>query len=117
MLVTARVRGFGRLVSRFARRLAIVPLRAKGLLLVGAGAYVSFGVGREEADYLLYPAGMCAIGLVGVCALCVTAGALRLWLAVRRVPAGLPLALDTGQAFRTELVIPRLAWWPLVDVR
>ena len=112
--VIRRIVGF---MMRLSRRLAIVPLRARGVVLAGAGAFVSFKLGRSEADYLLYPAGLCAIALVGVCALCVAAGSWRLWRVVRRSPADWAVELDTGHPVRTELTFPTLAWWPLIDVR
>lgn len=99
------------------QRLALVPLRARGLLLGVAGAGVAWWIGKPQADYLLYPAGICAIALVGLCSACVVAGALRLYLAVRRAPAGLPGELETMQPVPTGFVFPRLAWWPLVETR
>jgi len=100
-----------------SRRLAIVPIRVRGLLLAGAGAYVTFGIGASEADYLLYPAGLCAIALVALCALCVGAGALRVRLAVRRKPAAVPVSIETTHAVRSDFEFPRLGLWPLIDVR
>lgn len=99
------------------RRLGVVPLRIAGLVLVAAGAYVAFGVGKHQADYLLYPAGICAIALVATCMLCVAAGALRVWRFVRHRPAGIPHELETTHASSTEFVFPSLAWWPLVETR
>jgi hypothetical protein len=97
--------------------LALVPLRLRGLLLAGVGAYVTFGIGASEADYLLYPAGLCAIALVIVCAVCVVAGTLRIWLALRRKPADVPVSIETTHAVRSDFEFPRLAWWPLIDIR
>lgn len=99
------------------RRLAVVPLRIAGVLLAAAGAYVAFGVGKHQADYLLYPAGICAIALVAMCMLCVVAGALRVWLAVRHAPAAIPSDLETTHAVPTGFAFPSLAWWPLVEVK
>jgi hypothetical protein len=99
------------------RWLGFVPLRVAGILLAAAGAYVSFGIGKHQADYLLFPAGICAIGLVACCMVCVAAGALRVWLAVRRAPAAIPHELETTRAVPTGFVFPSLAWWPLVDVQ
>jgi len=98
------------------RRLAIVPLRARGLLLAAAGAYVAWGIGKHQADYLLYVAGICAIALVATAIVCVAAAALRVWLAVRRAPASIPGDLETVQAVPTGFSFPRLTWWPLVEV-
>jgi len=103
-------------LRRTIRRLAVVPLRARGILLAGAGAYVAWGVGKHQADYLLYPAGICTIALVALAIVCVALGALRVWLAVRRAPAGIPADLETTQAVPTGFRFPRLTWWPLVEV-
>jgi len=92
-------------------------MRLRGVLLAGAGAYVTFGIGASEADYLLYPAGLCAIALVVLCAVCVTLGAIRVRLAIRRMPPGVPVSIETTHAVKSEFEFPRLAWWPLIDVR
>ena len=86
-------------------------------MLAAAGAYVAFGVGKHQADYLLYPAGICAIALVAICMLCVAAGALRVWLFVKARPAGIPHELETTHASSTDFAFPSLAWWPLVETR
>lgn len=99
------------------RRLGVVPLRIAGVVLAAAGAYVAFGIGKHQADYLLYPAGICAIALVAMCMLCVAAGALRVYLFVRHRPAAIPTQLETTHASQTDFVFPSLAWWPLVETR
>ena len=99
------------------RRLGVVPLRVAGLVLAAAGAYVAFGVGKHQADYLLYPAGICAIALVATCMVCVVAGALRVWRFVKARPAGIPHELETTHPSSTEFTFPSLAWWPLVETR
>src|SRR5690349_893916 len=76
-----------------ARRLAIVPLRTRGILLAGVGLWVTFAIGRDQSDYLLYPAGICAVALVALSALCVMAGTLRLWLGVRGKASGIAAGL------------------------
>jgi len=97
--------------------MAVVPLRTRGVLLVAAGIYVAWGIGKHQADYLLYPAGICAVALVAMAIVCVTAGALRVWLAVRRSPAAIPADLETMQPVPTGFGFPRLTWWPLVEVK
>jgi hypothetical protein len=111
------LRLLGRRLVRLGHRAAIIPLRARGILLAAVAAYVAWGIGKKQADYLLYVAGICAIALVGLCILCVLAGALRVWLAVRRTPAGIPTDLETTQAVPTGFRFPRLTWWPLVETR
>ena len=104
-------------MARLGHRAAILPLRARGILLAVAGAYVAWRIGKQQADYLLYPAGICAIALVGLCIVCVAAGALRVWLAVRQMAAGIPADLETTQSVPTGFRFPRLTWWPLVETR
>jgi hypothetical protein len=87
------------------------------VLLVAAGIYVAWGIGKHQADYLLYPAGICAVALVAMAIVCVAAGALRVWLAVRRAPAAIPADLETMQPVPTGFAFPRLTWWPLVEVK
>jgi uncharacterized protein DUF58 len=100
---------------KLARACELVPLRFPGLILAGVGLAVSLRVGRKEADYLLYPAGLVAVGLVGVSVVCVTLAALALRRAVRRLPAGIPDGLETTRPARTGFRFPRLAAWPLVE--
>ncbi len=106
----------GSLLRRVARRLAIVPLRLRGIALLGAGAIVTFWIGRSEADYVLYPAGITAMALVAVCAVCVTAGAIRVRIALRGLQAKMPPELETRAAMHTGFQFPRLALWPMVDI-
>jgi uncharacterized protein (DUF58 family) len=54
---------------------------------------------------------------VAVCAVGVTLAALYLWLRVRRAPAGVPESVETHAPTLTGFRFPRLAAWPLVDVR
>jgi hypothetical protein len=92
------------------------PIRIPGLILLAAALYVTFRFSRESSDYLLYPAGLGAMGLLVVCVLGVTAGALTLRRAVRRLDAGLPDRMETLCPVRTPFRSPRLGRWPLVDV-
>jgi hypothetical protein len=105
-----------RLARRAGRALEKVPLRGPGLVLLGAGAYAAFLVGRAESDYLLYPAGLGAIGLVALCALTVGAAALVLRRAVTRHAPIAPDDLETLAPRRTGFRFPRLGAWPLVEV-
>lgn len=104
------------LARRALRVLEKVPLRAPGVVLLAAGAFAAFRVGRGESDYLLYPAGLAAIGLVALCSLTVGTAALLLhrWLA--RAASGVPEDLETLAPRRTAFRFPRFAAWPLVEV-
>lgn len=92
------------------------PIRLPGLILLGAALYVTFRFSSENSDYLLYPAGLGAMGLLILCVLAVAAGALSLRRAVRRLDASLPDRLETLVPVRTPFRCPRLSRWPLVDV-
>ena len=102
---------------RVVRALSYVPLRLPGLVLLGGGLAAALLVGRKQADHLLYPAGVAAVGLVAVCAVFVSLAALALRRAVRRAPAGVPESVETHAATRTGFRFPRLAVWPIVEVR
>jgi hypothetical protein len=101
---------------RVARIGGAVPVRLPGLILLVGALLVAFRFSREQADYLLYPAGLAAAGLVVLCALGVTLGAVVLRRDVRRRPAGIPDRFETTVATRTQFRFARLAAWPLVEV-
>ena len=99
------------------RRLALVPIRLRGLVLGAAGAYLAFAYGAREADYVLYAAGIVAMALVALCMVCVLLAALRVRLALRHVDAGIATELETGRETHTEFLFRWLGAWPLVDAR
>jgi hypothetical protein len=105
------------LCRRVVSRLAIVPIRLRGLVLGVAGAYLAFSIGEREADYVLYSAGIVAMALVGLCMASVLAAALRVRLALRGTGAAIPTELETGRETRTEFLFRWLGAWPLVDAR
>jgi hypothetical protein len=113
-------RGLGavlELCRRVVFGFAIVPIRLRGLVLTGAGAYLAFSIGEREADYVLYPAGIAAMALVVLCMVCVLAAALRVRLALRGTDAAIPTELETGRETRTDFLFRWLGAWPLVDAR
>src|SRR5262249_8879636 len=92
-----------------------IPLRLPGLLLLVAALVVAWRANRVEADYLLYPAGLAAAGLVVLCALAVAIGAALLRRGGRR--GGIPDSLETPVATPTTFGFPRFASWPLLEAR
>jgi hypothetical protein len=92
------------------------PVRLPGLALAASGLAVAWWVGKERVDYLLYPAGLAATGLVAIATLGVLVGTLVLWLTVRGAEHGLPDALETTFTTRTSFRCPRLRAWPLVEI-
>jgi Protein of unknown function DUF58 len=113
----ARLLFLRKVTSRARRVWGWFPVRLPGLALAAAGTAVAWWVGKERVDYLLYPAGLAAAGLVGVAALGVLAAAFVLWRSLRQLPAGLPDALETTHATKTAFRFRRLRAWPLVEVR
>jgi hypothetical protein len=106
-----------RRIYRLVRRaLEPVPLGLPGLVLIGVALLASFRVGRLQTDYLLYPAGLAALGLVGIAIVVVSLGALLLYRHVRALPAGVPERLETTQPIRTGFRFPRFRFWPLIEV-
>jgi Protein of unknown function DUF58 len=99
------------------RRLGwLFPFRAGSvvLLLVALGLVTVFG--PKEADFLLYPAGLVAIGLVFGSALLVMAGTLSMRRTVRRLAALVPTELETTRATQTGFRLPALRRWLVLDV-
>jgi uncharacterized protein (DUF58 family) len=99
-----------------ARVRELCPLRLPGLALLAAALWVALRFSREEADYLLYPAGLAAAGLVVLCVASVVLGGVVLRRAVVARPAGVPETLETTVATTTTFRCPRFARWPLLEV-
>jgi hypothetical protein len=93
-----------------------IPLRSSGwVLLVLALAALWFA--DDNADYVLHAASLAALGLLGLCALFSSLGALALWRSVRKLPSGLPDELETTRTVRTRFRFRRMIAWPLVEAR
>ncbi len=95
--------------------LRLFPLRLPGLLVL-AGALFLRAFSREAADHLLAPVALAGMGLVGTCALASVLGAIALRRGLRRFPAGVPSELETGTAQPTQLAVPRLGRWMILEV-
>ena len=89
-----------------ARRL--FPLRAGALVLLAVGALLVLLWAPQEADFVLYPAGLVGVLLVAACVLVVIAGTLWLRAQVRGLPAGVPERLETTHATGTGFRFPSL---------
>ena len=94
----------------------LLPIRLPGLILLAVALWVALRFSRDQADYLLHPAALGAVGLVAVCAISVTLGALVLRRRLRAAEAGLPETLETGVTTHTDFRCPRFAAWPLIEV-
>ena len=93
-----------------------VPLRWPGVLFAGVGLFL-WWFSDTHADYLLYPASIVALALLGLCIVCSALGALALRMSLRRAVDETPEQIETTHIIRTGYRFSRLAWWPLVEVR
>ena len=62
---------------RVVSRLAIVPIRLRGLVLGFRGAYLAFSLGGREAGYVLYSAGIGPMARAGLWLACGAAAGRR----------------------------------------
>ena len=93
------------------------PVRLPGLALAALGLAVAMYVGKDQSDYLLYPAGIAAVGLVVLCLIVTLLASLVLRLSLRGAAAGAPDSLETTVPVHTGFRIKRLGGWPLVEIR
>lgn len=98
----------------FARR--IFPLRFGALLLLAIALLIVFVFSPKEGDFLLYPSGVVAAGLIGVCTLIVVLGTLSLRRQVRKLEVGLPESIETLAPNGTTFRFPSLRRWLVLDV-
>jgi len=92
------------------------PVRLPGLALAALGLAVAIYVGENQSDYLLYPAGIAAVGLTVLCLVVTLLASLVLRLSLRGAPAGAPDSLETTVPVHTGFRVRRLAGWPLVEI-
>src|SRR5678815_4849700 len=71
------------------------PVRLPGLALAALGLAVAIYVGENQSDYLLYPAGIAAVGLTVLCLVVTLLASLVLRFSLRGAPAGAPDSLET----------------------
>lgn len=108
-----RTQALRQLLGR-ARR--VFPLRVGAVLLLVIAALVVFTFSSKEADFLLYPAGLVALGLVVACTLLTTLGTLSLRRRVKRLEVSVPQDLETTRATGTGFRVPALRRWLVLDV-
>ncbi len=118
-LASPRARlGLGRRLRRGVARVArLVPFRPGAVALFAAALGVVLVWSPKEADFLLFPAGLVAAGLVALNVVVVVLGTLWLLRAVRRLDAGVPAQLETTRLEATGFRVPRLRAFVLLDVR
>lgn len=95
-----------------------LPLRLPGVLFAGAAAFVLW-FSSTNADYLLLPAALVGLVLLGLCALCTVLASVALRISLRRghPEEEMPAQIETTHIVRTGFRFTRLALWPLVEVR
>lgn len=113
--IAARTR---RIATKARRVTGHVPLRAPGLLFAGAAVFVIW-FSNTHADYLLFPAALVGLALLGLCALCTVLASVALRLSLRKpsAPEPMPEQIETTHIVRTGFRFTRLALWPLVEVK
>src|SRR5262245_15911577 len=107
-----------KLRNLIAPAIKYVPIRLPGLVLgLAAGGVIWYA--RRHADYLLFPAGVAALGLLGLCLVCSCLGAFFLRGSIKRhgVASGLPDELETTHRTHTTFRFKRLVAWPMVEPR
>ena len=106
-----------RIWGRLRRGAGYVPLRIPGLVFVFGALFVLW-FSRSNADYLLYPASLVALGLLGLCMICTLLAALALRFSLRKHGTWeMPEQIETTHPVRTGFRFSRLSIWPLVEVR
>ncbi len=102
-----------RLLGRLRR---VFPFRPGALVLLGVALGLVFKWSPAEADFLVYPAGLVALGLVAGCLVLVTFGTLSLRRSVRALLVGVPETIETARATGTGFRFPALRRWLVLDV-
>lgn len=106
---------FGRLLGR-AREL--VPLTLRGLFVAGLSALSLWYYGFKALDGVWYVTGLGLLALTALALLTVLAAAARMKLWLRSATAPLAqVGSETGRAFDTGFLPPRLRFWLFVEVR
>ncbi len=100
----------------FERLRRVFPLRPGALILLAAAAALVFLWAPQEADFLLYPAGLVALLLVVVCVVLVVLGTISLRRTVKALAVSVPERLETTRATGTGFRIPSLGRWLVLDV-
>lgn len=106
-----------RLRRAVARVTRLVPLRPGAVLLAAAALAVLLVWVPREADFLLYPAGLVALGLVLLNVVAVVLGTVALLRGVRRLDAGVPERLETQRPGASGFRVPRLRAFALLEVQ
>lgn len=105
-------------MKRFLGRMRrAFPLRPGALVLLGVAFLIVLVVSPDEGDFLLYPAGLVAIGLVALSMVVTLAGAFWLARQVRRLPVSLPAELETDAPTGTGFRFPSLGRALMLDVQ
>ena len=103
------VLGTGRVRESLARAADVVPLTARGALLLLACALALQGFALVERDLVVLVLATSGLGLIALSALAVLLGALRVRAHLSRAPVGpRRFAAEVGRASPTGFALPRL---------
>jgi hypothetical protein len=105
-----------RLRRWWGRARRVFPLRVGALVLLALALLIVFVFSPKAGDFLLYPAGIVATGLILACTLIVVLGTLSLRAQVRKLPVGLPESMDTHAPNGTGFRFGALRGWLVLDV-
>lgn len=111
-----RARWVGKALRGLRTVYDFIPLAPGGALAL-LGAWVMYeAYGKAQSDYVLRAGAMVVAGLVAVCVLFVTAGAVVLALHIRQRAQPVERMTDTGVEYDTGLRFSRFRWWPLIHL-
>src|SRR5262245_5248617 len=105
--------GTGRVREKLARAADVVPLSARGALLLLACAIALERFALRERDLVVWVMASTGIGLVALSSLAVLLAALRVRASLARAATGArPLASEVGRAAPSGFALPRLRGLP-----
>ena len=93
------------------------PLTWSGLILIVIGLLGLKFWGIGESDFVIYAATLVGFLLLLVSLLFVLAGSVRMKRYLVNVSTPVHQQLETGDLFETDFRVPRLKWWPFLQVQ
>ncbi len=93
------------------------PLTWSGLILIIIGVLGLKFWGVGESDFVIYAATLVGFLLLLVSLLFVLAGTARMRRYLGTLSTPLHKQLETGDRFETDFRVPRLKWWPFLQVQ
>lgn len=94
-----------------------LPLSARGFLVAVLGWWLAFRFALDSYDYVLYAAGMVSLLVLALSLASVFVGAAWIAWHLRHLPPVAELYLEAEAMVLTGLPVPRLFFWPLLELR